>query len=25
VDNKSCAIDDVWSGVRFVIRLRDRR
>jgi len=24
VDNKSCAIDDVWSGVRFVIRLRDR-
>jgi len=25
VDNKSCAIDEVWSGVRFVIRLRDRR
>ena len=25
VDNKSCAIDDVWSGVRFVIRLSDRR
>ena len=25
VDNKSCAIDGVWSGVRFVIRLRDRR
>ena len=25
VDNKSCAIDDVWSGVRFVIRLKDRR
>ena len=24
VDNKSCAIDEVWSGVRFVIRLRDR-
>ena len=25
VDNKVCAIDEVWSGVRFVIRLRDRR
>ncbi len=25
VDNKSCAIDEVWSGVRFVIRLKDRR
>ena len=25
VDNKSCAIDDVWSAVRFVIRLSDRR
>ena len=25
VDNKSCAIDEVWSGVRFVVRLRDRR
>ena len=25
VDNKSCAIDEVWSGVRFVIRVRDRR
>ena len=25
VDNKVCAIDDVWSGLRFVIRLRDRK
>jgi hypothetical protein len=24
VDNKVCAIDDVWSGLRFVIRLVDR-
>jgi Protein of unknown function (DUF3052) len=24
VDNKSCAIDDVWTAVRFVYRLRDR-
>jgi len=24
VDNKVCAIDDVWSGLRFVIRKRDR-
>ena len=24
VDNKSCAIDDDWSGVRFVYRLKDR-
>ncbi len=24
VDNKVCAIDDVWSGLRFVIRLKDR-
>jgi hypothetical protein len=24
VDNKTCAIDDDWSGVRFVMRLRDR-
>jgi hypothetical protein len=24
VDNKSCAIDATWSGVRFVRRLRDR-
>jgi hypothetical protein len=24
VDNKVCAIDDVWSGMRLVYRLRDR-
>jgi hypothetical protein len=24
VDNKVCAIDDVWSGLRFVVRLDDR-
>jgi hypothetical protein len=24
VDNKSCAIDDTWQAVRFVIRLKDR-
>jgi hypothetical protein len=24
VDNKSCAIDDTWTAVRFVRRLRDR-
>ena len=24
VDNKSCAIDEIWSGLRFVIRLKDR-
>ena len=24
VDNKSCAIDETWSGVRFVYRLADR-
>jgi hypothetical protein len=24
VDNKVCAIDQTWSGLRFVIRLRDR-
>lgn len=24
VDNKSAAIDDTWSGVRFVVRLKDR-
>jgi hypothetical protein len=24
VDNKVCAIDEVWSGLRFVCRLRDR-
>jgi hypothetical protein len=25
VDNKVCAVDDVWSGLRFVFRLKDRR
>ncbi|MFG0256549.1 MAG: DUF3052 family protein [Phycisphaerales bacterium JB043] len=25
VDNKTCAVTDVWSGLRFVIRLKDRR
>jgi hypothetical protein len=25
VDTKVCAIDDVWSGLKFVIRLKDRR
>ncbi len=25
VDNKICAISEVWSGLRFVYRLRDRR
>ena len=25
VDNKVCAIDDTWSGLRFVVRLSDRR
>jgi len=25
VDNKSCAIDEDWSAVRFVYRLKDRR
>ena len=25
VDNKVCAIDDVWSGLRFVIRVANRR
>ena len=25
VDNKICAIDEDWSGLRFVVRLRDRR
>ncbi len=25
VDNKVCAIDETWSGLRFVVRLRDRR
>ncbi|MCZ6696853.1 MAG: DUF3052 domain-containing protein [Acidobacteria bacterium] len=24
VDTKICAIDDVWSGLRFVIRVKDR-
>jgi hypothetical protein len=24
VDNKVCAVDEVWSGLRLVIRLRDR-
>jgi hypothetical protein len=24
VDNKVCAIDEIWSGLRFVFRLRDR-
>ena len=24
VDNKVCAIDDTWSGLRFVVRLVDR-
>jgi hypothetical protein len=24
VDNKVCAIDDVWSGLRFVVRVKDR-
>ena len=24
VDNKVCAVDDTWSGLRFVYRLSDR-
>ena len=24
VDNKVCAVDDTWSGLRFVYRLKDR-
>jgi len=24
VDNKVCAVDEVWSGLRFVYRLKDR-
>ena len=24
VDNKICAVDEVWSGLRFVYRLGDR-
>ncbi|HKE20009.1 MAG TPA: hypothetical protein VKB80_34280 [Kofleriaceae bacterium] len=25
VDNKVCAVDEVWSGLRFVVRLVDRQ
>ncbi|MGZ5325392.1 MAG: hypothetical protein ACXWEL_02015 [Solirubrobacterales bacterium] len=25
VDNKVCAIDETWSGLRLVYRLKDRR
>ena len=25
VDTKVCAINDIWSGLRFVIRLKDRK
>ncbi|MGH7328730.1 MAG: DUF3052 domain-containing protein [Polyangiaceae bacterium] len=25
VDNKVCAVDEVWSGLRFVIRVADRK
>jgi hypothetical protein len=25
VDNKVCAVDDTWSGLRLVIRLENRR
>ena len=25
VDNKVCAVDDTWSGLRFVVRVADRR
>lgn len=25
VDNKVCAIDDTWSGLRFVVRVADRK
>ena len=24
VDNKVCAVDETWSGLRFVFRLKDR-
>jgi hypothetical protein len=24
VDNKVCAVDETWSALRFVVRLRDR-
>ena len=25
VDIKVCAVDDIWSGLKFVVRLRDRK
>jgi hypothetical protein len=25
VDTKICAVDDIWSGLRFVIRVKDRK
>jgi len=25
VDNKVCAVDEVWSGLRFVVRVKDRK
>ncbi len=25
VDNKVCAIDETWSGLRFVVRVADRK
>jgi hypothetical protein len=25
VDNKVCAVDETWSGLRFVIRVKDRK
>jgi hypothetical protein len=25
VDNKVCAVDETWSGLRFVVRLKDRQ
>ena len=25
VDNKICAVDETWSGLRFVVRTKDRR
>jgi len=25
VDNKTCAVTEIWSGLRFVIRVKDRR
>lgn len=25
VDNKVCAIDETWSGLRFVVRVKDRK